>query len=282
MNIQNAFAALQAKRNEADEHESDSEDEDVKWLDELLLENGVQGAMGVPADEPPGETPTGAFAYPLLSSGLTKTTARTSRQGRSKPKKKSNHADADISTDDMDAIFQESLDWSNRNYDQPDHLASAHAASSGKTRQKGLYGDFQPVQGDHLPRSNIQPRMPHLEYSAEDLERHYPSLEPPDDLELDDLSRLEDDLLYNAGMPVVQQILDEMAVSGRTRKAHSERVVSSVESSHTVLPSTFSKQPRQDCHPSSRRSVRFDGTNRTVDGFTSRPFCGLAQVIFRD
>ena len=148
--------------------------------------------------------------------------------------------------------------------------------------QKGLYGDFQPVQGDHLPGSDIQPRMPHLEYSAEELERHYPSLEPPDDLELDDLSRLEDDLLYNAGMPVVQQILDEMAVNGRTRKAHSERVVSSVESSHTVLPSTFSKQPRQDCHPSSRRSVRFDGVNRTVDGFTSRPFCGLAQGIFRE
>ena len=53
--------------------------------------------------------------------------------------------------------------------------------------------------------------MPLLEYSKEDLDVHYPSLEAPDDLELNDLSRLEDDLLYNAGMPVVQKILDEMA-----------------------------------------------------------------------
>ena len=53
---------------EAGEHESDSENEDAKWLDELLLENGcpccpervdVKGAMGVPSDEPPGETSNG-------------------------------------------------------------------------------------------------------------------------------------------------------------------------------------------------------------------------------
>ena len=40
-----------------------------------------------------------------------------------------------------------------------------------------------------------------------------------DDLEFEDLTRLEDDRLYNVGMQVVQQILHEMAVAGRTRRA---------------------------------------------------------------
>ena len=39
-----------------------------------------------------------------------------------------------------------------------------------------------------------------------------------DDLPLQDLTRLEDDKFYSAGMQVVQQILREMAVIGRTRK----------------------------------------------------------------
>ena len=40
-----------------------------------------------------------------------------------------------------------------------------------------------------------------------------------DDLELEDLIRLEDDKLYNVGMQVVQQILYEMAVIGRSKRA---------------------------------------------------------------
>ena len=50
----------------------------------------------------------------------------------------------------------------------------------------------------------------------------YPSLEAPEELELEDLGKLEKDTLYAAGMQVVQQILDEMAAAGRTRRAQPE------------------------------------------------------------
>ena len=61
--------------------------------------------------------------------------------------------------------------------------------------------------------------MPHVGFNPVEIEDRYPSLKVADDLELDDLTRLEDDSLYNAGMRVVQQILHEMAVAGRTRRA---------------------------------------------------------------
>ena len=60
--------------------------------------------------------------------------------------------------------------------------------------------------------------MPHWQLAADELETAYPSLEAPDELPLEDLSRLEDDAFYQAGMPVVQQIIDEMAAAGRTRR----------------------------------------------------------------
>ena len=61
--------------------------------------------------------------------------------------------------------------------------------------------------------------MPHVGLSDKEVEELYPSLEVAEDLELEDMTRLEDDRLYNVGMQVVQQILYEMAVAGRTRKA---------------------------------------------------------------
>ena len=61
--------------------------------------------------------------------------------------------------------------------------------------------------------------MPHNTYSKKELDVEYPSLEAVDDLPLEDLTRLEDDQLYSAGMQVVQQILHEMSVVGRTRRS---------------------------------------------------------------
>ena len=58
--------------------------------------------------------------------------------------------------------------------------------------------------------------MPHNELNPAMLEAQYPSLEVCPDLDLQDLTRLEDDKLYAAGMQVVQRILREMSVSGRT------------------------------------------------------------------
>ena len=54
--------------------------------------------------------------------------------------------------------------------------------------------------------------MPRNIVSKADLDREYPSLEAADDFALDDLTRLEDDQLYAAGMRVVQDILHEMTV----------------------------------------------------------------------
>ena len=78
------------------------------------------------------------------------------------------------------------------------------------------------------------PRMPHNTFSKEELDIEYQSLEAVDDLALDDLTRLEDDQMYSAGMKVVQEILDEMFVVGRTRRVgtdekpgHDARPVSS-------------------------------------------------------
>jgi len=60
--------------------------------------------------------------------------------------------------------------------------------------------------------------MPHVQLTHEEIEKYYPSLEAVDDLDLPDLSRLEDEQLYAAGMRVVQNILQEMSEVGRTRR----------------------------------------------------------------
>ena len=43
------------------------------------------------------------------------------------------------------------------------------------------------------------PSMPHVQLTEEEIAKHYPSLEAVDDLDLPDLSRLEDEQLYAAG-----------------------------------------------------------------------------------
>ena len=67
--------------------------------------------------------------------------------------------------------------------------------------------------------SRCGPCMPHIDLESKKLDIRYPSLEAVEELELEDLTRLEDEALYGAGMKIVQTILNEMATSGRTRKA---------------------------------------------------------------
>ena len=57
--------------------------------------------------------------------------------------------------------------------------------------------------------------MPHNYLVAIQLEQQYPSLEAVEDLDIPDLSRLEDEQLYAAGMDVVQEILREMSQIGK-------------------------------------------------------------------
>ena len=65
-----------------------------------------------------------------------------------------------------------------------------------------------------------RPRMPHNELGRAELDVAYPRLEAPDELDLNDLMRLEDDGLYKAGMEVVNGILAEMAEHGRVRRVN--------------------------------------------------------------
>ena len=93
--------------------------------------------------------------------------------------------------------------------------------------------------------------MPHTELGKEELDVAYPSLEAVEELELNDLTRLEDKPLYGAGMKIVQAILDEMAVSGRTRRAAPEEAQ---ESHGCTAQKACSRAP---CQTLSRRSVGF-------------------------
>ena len=74
-----------------------------------------------------------------------------------------------------------------------------------------------------------EPHMPHNCVGREKLDSLYPSLEAVPDVPLHDLVKLEDDALYAAGMKVVQQILEDMAAVGRTKrpptKSSSEDIV---------------------------------------------------------
>ena len=63
------------------------------------------------------------------------------------------------------------------------------------------------------------PWMPHNDLDSGELDIRYPSLEAIDDVDMPDLSRLEDESLYSAGMKVVQNILREMSEVGRTRSS---------------------------------------------------------------
>jgi hypothetical protein len=99
------------------------------------------------------------------------------------------------------------------------HFKDGRAETAPQTRT-GL-SDKRTIAEADATVANVQegsPRMPHVELSAGQLEEQYPSLEAVDDLDLPDLSRLEDEQLYAAGMRVVQDILNEMSEVGRTRK----------------------------------------------------------------
>ena len=50
------------------------------------------------------------------------------------------------------------------------------------------------------------------------MDQRFPNLKAVPEVPLNDLTRLEDDALYAAGMEIVQQILEEMAAVGRTKR----------------------------------------------------------------
>ena len=120
-----------------------------------------------------------------------------------------------------------------------DKQTIADADRPGKARSKPLSGDSALST---VRAGQCGPWMPHNELDNKELDLAYPSLEAVEELELDDLTRLEDDLLYGVGMKIVQAILDEMSVNGRTRRATPEEATIDSRASSQTL---------------SRRSVRF-------------------------
>ena len=67
-----------------------------------------------------------------------------------------------------------------------------------------------------------EPHMPHNCVGPKELDSLYPNLEAVPDIPLHDLVRLEDDALYAAGMKVIQQILEDMASMGKTKRSNSQ------------------------------------------------------------
>ena len=120
-----------------------------------------------------------------------------------------------------------------------DKQTIADADRPGKARSKPLSGDSALST---VRAGQCGPWMPHNELDNKELDLAYPSLEAVEELKLDDLTRLEDDLLYGVGMKIVQAILDEMSVNGRTRRATPEEATTDSRASSRTL---------------SRRSVRF-------------------------
>ena len=103
-----------------------------------------------------------------------------------------------------------------------------------------------------------EPHMPHNCVGREKLDSLYPSLEAVPDVPLHDLVKLEDDALYAAGMKVVQQILEDMAAVGRTKRP----------------PTQFAKPSVGDgsCHGSSQTEydVLASTSRRNCTGWTDR------------
>ena len=128
-----------------------------------------------------------------------------------------------------------------------DKQTIADADRPGKARSKPLSGDSELST---VRAGQCGPWMPHNELDNKELDLAYPSLEAVEELELDDLTRLEDDLLYGVGMKIVQAILDEMSVNGRTRRATPEEAtIDSRASSQTLsrrserFPLVLAKDP---------------------------------------
>ena len=90
----------------------------------------------------------------------------------------------------------------------------AEADGNRETEAKEEEAPGHEVEGD----DGYAPCMPHLGASADTIEQTYPELRAPDELGMEDLTQLEDDLLYNQGMERVQQIIDSMAKHGRIRE----------------------------------------------------------------
>ena len=60
--------------------------------------------------------------------------------------------------------------------------------------------------------------MPHNAFSTDDLDRLYPRVEVPEELDIDDPDDPEEDPMYKSGMNTVADLMYNLSVQGRHRR----------------------------------------------------------------
>ncbi len=67
-------------------------------------------------------------------------------------------------------------------------------------------------------QDSMRALMPHLQYTAEELDQLHPSLVPPEDEHMDDLIDDDQDVVYQKGLRIAQEIQEETSAQGRRRR----------------------------------------------------------------
>ena len=119
-----------------------------------------------------------------------------------------------------------------------------------------------PAEGSDSERAPI---MPHLDHSSTELDRLYPSIEPPDDDKLDDLADDRADGIYQEGLRISEEIVAETNAQGRRRRpttAALQRLTRDASSNPT-------RRSRAAAHTHARRGTATDNTDRACRGATT-------------
>ena len=126
--------------------------------------------------------------------------------------------------------------------------------------------------------------MPHKEFEPSELDMFHPSFQALEDLGLDDISRLEDEGFYSAGMVVMQAILRDMATTGRTRRAgpataeveesraaqEAGKAAKEIGSRAMWTPALWRRSAGRQAASPARSSGSLNGFERAVDTFSGR------------
>ncbi len=106
--------------------------------------------------------------------------------------------------------------------------APALRTDTGTKKTMASFEDEQLCQLDEADTAAEQPAsMPHKVYSQEQLDQLHPSLEAPDDFDVQGMEAQEP--LLDAGMAEVDRITTPMRTLGRTRRDHTVRRATSVQ-----------------------------------------------------
>ena len=164
------------------------------------------------------------------------------------------------------------------------HFRDGRAESAPLTRT-GASSKITLAQADRTLASlsgieaGCRSRMPHNELSPAALEAQYPSLEVCPDLDLQDLTRLEDDKLYAAGMHVVQRILHEMSVSGRTSGRPPPTTTTPATQQTTTTTATGRRPPTTTTTPPTQPPTTTTTTITVAKPTTAKPTAAAIAAL---